>query len=376
MRIIHLADLHLGKKVFGYNLEEEQRDMLAQVLALVEEKKTHAVLLCGDIYDTAMPPVSAVELLDWFLNELHTRGQSVLMISGNHDSAGRLSFGSQLLEASDLHIASVYDGSVPFVDLEEGEERVRVHMLPFIKPVTIRAVHERECASWDEAMAIAMETVELDLSVSNILMSHQFYMGSETSDSETHSVGTLDQISTSFLEPFDYAALGHLHKPQAVGDERFRYPGSLLKYSASELDWPRAFTVLETQPDHSVKIERIPAVPKRDFVRLQGTFDEIVSREFRQSVNPEDYVYIVLEDEQEVFQAFEKLSSIYERLLKIEYSHLHKGISAQDLQNVQTKMKSFEEIACEFFELQNGIEPSPQQKEALFDAWEAVHETD
>lgn len=376
MKFLHLADLHLGKKVFGYDLDEEQRDILRQVLEAADTYHVDGVLICGDVYDVAMPPIGAVALLNWFLNELHKRALDVFIISGNHDSAGRLNFGSELLKESRIHIASIFEGDVEYVDMEKDGERVRIHMLPFIKPIIVRTVCDVPCDGWNAAMEEAMKRVHFDDEACNILMSHQFFAGSQTCESETHAIGTLDQIATSYLDRFDYAALGHLHNPQSCGRAQNRYPGTLLKFSASELDVSKTLTMIETNPDHSVSIIELPLHPIHDFVRIRGTFDEIVSRSFWKDLDLENYYYVILDDEQEVFQVYEKLTSIYPRLLKIEYSRTRPQVTMEDMDDLTTEQKTPMEIFAEFFEMQNGTAATQEQMKVVIDAWEAIHETD
>lgn len=383
MKLIHLGDLHLGKKVFGYDLMDEQRDALEQVLQTADSFQVDGVMICGDVYDTAVPSVEAVGLLDWFLDELHTRELPVYIISGNHDSAGRLNFGSALLEASDVHIASLYDGRIPHFDLSRPnpdspgkEERIRLHLLPFIKPVKVRAALDASCTDWSEAAALALSQAELLEDGVNILLSHQFYTGAKSCESEQLAIGNLDQISTDVLEPFDYCALGHLHTPQSVKKETIRYCGSLLKFSASELDSPKTITVVETGPDRTVSVHEVPVQPKRDFVRIQGTFDRLVSEAFYRTQNPDNYFYIVLDDEEEVFQVFEKLQVRYPRILKVEYSRRRQQSEADEAEDLQTQMKKPEDIFEEFYRKQNDRDLDASMKDLLHELWEASHEAD
>lgn len=371
MKFIHLADLHLGKKVFGYDLMEEQKDVLSQVLSAADQYGAECVLISGDVYDTAVPSVEAVGLLDWFLKELHARRLGVYMISGNHDSASRLNFGSELLDSSGVHIVGIYDGSIPYFDLEKaGETPVRLHLLPFIKPGHVRARLNENCIDWSQAAKIALSKTEYRPDGLNFLLSHQFYAGAESCESEQLMVGNLDSISIDVLDGFDYCALGHLHTPQSVKKETIRYPGTLLKFSASELGKDKSITLVETGADRAVTVHEIPVRPLRDLVRIQGTFDELVSRSFLKSQNLDNYFYIVLDDEQEVFQVFDKLSLHYPRILKIEYSRRLEENSLEDLVIEKQEMKSPEEIFSEFYEAQNGRSLDPAMAALLNAMWE------
>lgn len=374
MKFVHLADLHFGKKVFGYDLIQEQKEALQQVLFLLDSQEMDGVWICGDVYDTAIPSVDAVQLLDWFLNELHTRGVPVFMISGNHDSPGRLQFAARLLDASNIHIVSVYDGTIPFYDLSKGDQTVRIHMLPFIKPIKVKAtLKEDPEGDWTKAVELALHQANRLENGHNVLLSHQFYMGGQAAESEELSIGSLDQVSTRVLDGFDYVALGHLHNPQSVGGQpHYRYCGTLLKFSASELKVQKSITVVSL--DQEVTIEAIPLKPKHDLVHIQGTFDQLVAKSFVQRQNKDNYFYITLDDEQEVFQAFEKLSLHYPKILKIEYA---KKISVEpEVQQeiiTDSEMKHPEEIFAKFYAMQNqGASLDPTLQEALAQLWNEI----
>ncbi len=380
MKFLHIADLHLGKKPFNYDVDEEHRAALQQVLDAADKHDVDGVLIAGDVYDTVYPPVSAVNTLNWFLEELHKRNLQVMMIYGNHDSASRLSFGNGLLSSANIHISSPYAGDVEYADLEKDGEKVRVHLLPFIKPAVVRAAHQLDhdsCATWNDAMRIAMEHVHLLEDGVNVLVSHQFYTGGSMGESEVRITGTLDEVSTEFLEPFDYAALGHLHKPQFVGKEIYRYPGTLLKYAVPEFNTTKSFTLIETHPDHTVDITPIDVVPLRDFVRIEGTLRELLSPEFYEKQNPDNYFYAVLDDQQEVFRAFEDLSEFYPRLLGFNYSWTDQARNIEMDEEVQavSDLSPMEKIT-KFFAQQMGRETSDAELALISEVWEAVHETD
>lgn len=375
MKFIHLADLHLGKKVFGYDLNEEQHDVLSQVLQLADERQVDGVFICGDIFDTAAPTVDAVELFDWFLSELHRRSLDVFAISGNHDSASRIQFGSRIFSESNIHIAGKWEGPLEYADLEKDGERVRIHLLPFIKPGMVRRRLECEAATWSEAIQIALNQAQMDQQGTNILLSHQYYRGAKPCESEVANIGTLDEIDNSCLEPFDYAALGHLHNPQSTGRPQNRYPGTLLKFSASELNVQKSLTLITTHPGQAVSIEEIPITPLRDMIRLQGTFEQLSARDFVRQVNTENYVYIVLDDCAEQFEAFEKLRILYPRILKVEYAHLPMVHTLDEYAAMETKTRTPLEIIGDFFLLQNGIDLDPDQKAIINECLEELNET-
>lgn len=375
MKFIHLADLHLGKKVFGYDLTEEQKEALNAVLSLADDEQVDGILICGDVYDTAIPPVDAISLLDWFLNELYRRGLNVYMISGNHDSAGRLGFGRELMKSSSIHIVSEWKGQIEYFDLENDTEKVRIHMLPFLRPSQVRLAYECTVENWSDAIRIALEKAELDPLATNILLSHQFYKGATKGDSEIAHVGTIDEVDYAVLEHFDYAALGHLHNPQKAGRENNWYPGTLMKYSASEIDRNKSITLIETKPGNSVIKTLYPLQLSRDFVRIEGTFDQLVSRDFRMQQNLEHYFYIVLDDEQEIFDAYEKLHAIYPRILSISYAHLNREHQLDEYTPIEASHQTPQMIIARFFEFQNGTKMDEDQTKLIETCWEALHET-
>lgn len=374
MRFIHLADLHFGKKVFGYDLVPEQKDALEQVLSILDTQEIDGVWICGDVYDTAVPSVEAVHLLNWFLNELYKRQVPTFVISGNHDSPGRLNFGSRLLEASKVHIVSLYDGTIPFYDITKGDETVRIHMLPFIKPIKVKmALKEDPEGDWTKAIELALNKAERLEHGYNVLLSHQFYMGGQAAESEELSIGSLDQVHIRVLEGFDYVALGHLHNPQSVGHPNYRYCGTLLKFSASELGVQKSITVVSLDQGE-VTIEAIALKPQHDFVKIQGTFDQLVAKSFVQRQNKDNYFYIALDDDQEVYQAFEKLSLHYPRILKIEYTKKF-SLVPENQQEIITdsEMKHPEEIFAKFYAMQNqGASLDPFLQEKLGRLWNEV----
>lgn len=376
MKFIHLADLHLGRRISGYDLLEEQKDGLEQVLRAIDEHHTDGVLIAGDVYDTTTPSAEAVHLLDWFLNQLYERNQEVFIIIGNHDSAARLDFGRTLMDPSGIHIGGIYQGEVPYYDLENDREKVRIHLMPFIKPGHVARALEQPVDGWSDAFGMALSRANLDPNACNILLAHQFFSGGKLSDSEENYVGTLQEISTRTLEPFQYAALGHLHGPQSVKEERFRYPGTLLKYSLAEATQNKSLTMIETQPDHSVTIEELSLKLKRDLIVLKGSFEELISPQFARTQNPENFFSIQLTDREEVFQALDRLRRIYPRILNLEYEQLENTHTLDEYSKASARKATPEEIFADFFELQMGHELDPEDRDIIMESWRNVNEAD
>ena len=250
MKFIHLSDLHLGKRVNDFSMIEDQAFILERILGIIEAEKPQAVLIAGDVYDKPVPPAEAVRLFDDFLNRLSGTGAEIFIISGNHDSAERLSFGSRIMDRQGIHFAGGYDGSTRCFSLCDEYGKVNFYMLPFIKPVHVRQAFTEdekaaEIVTFTDALSFAIEKMGVNKEERNVLMAHQFCTGAERSGSEDISVGGLDTVDSSVFEAFDYTALGHLHGPQHVGSENIRYCGSPLKYSFSEVNQVKSVTVVE-----------------------------------------------------------------------------------------------------------------------------------
>lgn len=368
MRFMHLADLHIGKKVNEFSMLEDQRYILEQVFHLAKEQKLDGILIAGDIYDKTIPSVEAVALFDTFLTRLSQEGFPVYMISGNHDSAERLSFGASLMRKSNVYVASEYKGCVEKVSVQDAYGVIDIYMLPFIKPAYVRAVFRdeaEEIRTYQDAVAYTMGKVELDKKHRNVLLAHQFVTGAVTCDSEEHSVGGLDQISTDCFEGFDYVALGHLHGAQTVGSDMVRYAGTLLKYSFSEVNHKKGVTIIELKEKGNVTVETYPLKPRHDMRRLRGSYEELTNRLNYVGTDTEDYVQITLTDEEDIFDAVGKLRAIYPNLMKLEYDNTRTRENGQLQMYDAEEDKTPIELAEELFELQNNKPLREEQKQYL-----------
>ncbi len=234
MKLIHLSDLHLGKRVYEYSMLEDQEFILKRILNVADEEKPDGVIIAGDVYDKSVPSAEAVALFDEFLVQLAKRKLEVFVISGNHDSAERIAFGARLMDASGIHMSPVYSGAVTPLSMRDEYGTVSIYLLPFIKPAHVRRYFDEEISSYTDALETAVSHLEIDREERNILVTHQFVTGARRSESEEVSVGGTDNVDARVFEPFDYVALGHLHSPQSCGRETIRYCGTPLKYSFSE----------------------------------------------------------------------------------------------------------------------------------------------
>lgn len=439
MKLIHLSDLHLGKRVYGFSMVEDQEYILKQILSIVKEEAADGVMIAGDIYDKAIPSAEAVQMFDRFLTGLAGLEVPVFAVSGNHDSAERIAFGAQLMSSRNVYLSPVYDGTVRSISLEDTYGQVSIYLLPFLKPAVVRHALEQdrelleseqkpmnlsgeaqgakkvkaedngqrtagekasetasetaqnmpetekngietekvsseteECASgtnadkiesYQDALAAAVQRISLDPSGRNVLIAHQFVAGASRCESEDVQVGGLDQIDAHLFDDFDYVALGHIHSPQHVTREEVRYCGTPLKYSFSEIGQKKSVTVVELEQKGEVKIREVPLTPLRDMCEIRGTYLEVTARSFYQDRNTEDYIHMILTDEEEIPAGLQKLRLIYPNLMHLEYdnrrTHENREISGTDPLEQKSELELFED----FYELQNNQAMSDQQRE-------------
>ena len=376
MKLIHLSDLHLGKRLNEFSLLEDQVYILMKILNVIDEERPDAVLISGDVYDKSVPSAEAVELLDDFLVRLAERRLQVFVISGNHDSPERLAFGGRLMDESGVHLSPVYSGHVKPLTLEDGFGPVNIYMLPFVKPGHVRRFFpEEKIESYTDALAVAIRDMQPDFSQRNVLLAHQFVTGAERSESEELTIGGLDNVDASVFDGFDYVALGHIHAPQDIGSARIRYCGTPLKYSFSEAKQQKSVTVAELGEKGSLTLRTVPLSPKRDMVELRGHYDELMSRRFYEGTGwQEDYVHITLTDEEDVPEAMARLRSVYQNLMKLDYDNARTRHTAQIDGAEGAESKSPMELFSEFFEKQNGRAPSDEQRALLSKLMETIWE--
>ena len=379
MKFLHLGDLDLGKRVNEISMIEDQKFILDQIVTLVKEEKIDVILLCGDIYDKAIPTIEAIHLLDEFLEELSDLKVKVLMISGNHDSAERIAFGSQIMSSSGICMSPVYDGKTEKYCLTDSYGEVWIHLLPFVRPATERHGLEGEeevdeIRTYQEAVQAAVAHMEIDKRYRNVLIAHQFVVGAMSCESEEISVGGIDQGEADVFREFDYVALGHIHSPQNVGSEHIRYCGTPLKYSFSEAGQQKSVTVVELLEKGNLRIREIPLKPLRDMRKLKGTYMEITSLSSYQDTNTEDYVQITLTDEEDIVDGMQKLRTVYPNLMRLEYDN-RRTRENQEIAGTETvKRKSELEYFEEFFELQNNQPMNEEQRKYSEDLIRKIQE--
>lgn len=378
MKLIHLSDLHLGKKVNEFSMIEDQKYILTKIINIIDEEKPDGVIIAGDIYDKSVPSTEAVALLDDFLVKLSKRNLQVFIISGNHDSPERLAFANRLLGTKGVHISSAYDGKVEAVELEDEYGKLYIYLLPFIKPVHVkRHFPDAEIVTYTDAISYAIENMNVDKSKRNILVTHQFVTGAERSDSEEISVGGLDNVDAIAFKGFDYVALGHIHAPQNVGKDYIRYCGTPLKYSFSESKHIKSVTVINMEEKGLVDVSTRPLEPVRDMVEIKGMYEDLTLRDFyKDTTYQEDYVHITLTDEEDIPDAISKLRTIYHNLMRLDYDNQRTRNSSMLTKIQEMEKYSPLELFEDFYEKQNGKGMSEEQKALVKNHIEKIWENE
>lgn len=356
MKLFHLSDLHIGKRVNEFSMIEDQKYILTQILYAADQEKPDGILISGDVYDRTIPTAEAVQVFDAFLTRLSEQKIPAFIISGNHDSAERLAFGSSLMGKSGIYFSKVYDGTVEKIPMQDAYGTVWIYLLPFLRPSTIRhALPERaeEVQSAADAVRIALEQTKIDEKERNVLLAHQFVTGAKRCDAEELQVGDVDQIPAELFALFEYVALGHIHSPQKVGRETVRYCGAPLKYSFSEAGQEKSITVVELKEKGSVDLRTIPLKPLHDLRKIRGTYLEVTAKSFYENRDCEDYLQVTLTDEEDVPDGMAKLRTIYPNLMRLEYDNKRTRLNAEVRAAERVEEKSELELFQEFYELQN-----------------------
>lgn len=375
MRLIHLSDLHIGKRVNEVSMLEEQEHILAQILQIIDGEKADAVLIAGDVYDKSVPPAEAVTLFDDFLCRLAERELPVFIISGNHDSPERLAFASRLLAPGGIHISPVYSGTVTPVTLSDEHGAVNFWLLPFVKPAHVKRFYPDEgIESYTDAIRTAIRHMDVDQSARNVLLTHQFVTGAATCESEEISVGGTDNVDASVFDGFDYVALGHIHGPQNIGSNRIRYCGTPLKYSFSECDHHKSVTVAELGAKGDLTLRLCPLTPRHDMRQFRGSFAQLTDRASYSGTATDDYIQIILTDEEDVPEAVGRLRIIYPNLMKLSYDNTRTRNSQVLDRAADISRKSELELFDELYTKQNNQPMSDEQRAFVQALIEAIKE--
>lgn len=375
MKLMHLSDLHLGKRVNGFSMIQDQRFVLEQILEMAGEEAPDCALLCGDIYDKTVPSAEAVELFDEFLSRLAALCP-VYITSGNHDSAERLAFGGRLLEKARVFVSPVYDGEVMTVEQEDDFGTVALHLLPFLKPVQVRRFYpDAPIESYTDALRTALSGIDLHDGRRHVLLAHQLVTGSERCESEELSIGGSDNVDAAVFEGFDYVALGHLHGPQRAGGDHIRYCGTMLKYSFSEAGHHKSVTFAQLGQKGSLEITTRPLRPLRDMKEIRGTYSELMARGFYQGTDlPECYLHITLTDEEDVPEALSRLRTVYPHIMKLTYDNARTRLRQNPLELEAQPEDSALDLFGLLYEKQNnrplGTEQAAYLTELIESIWE------
>ena len=385
MRFIHLSDLHIGKRVNDFSMIDDQRYILGQITEIIKNEQPQAVLIAGDVYDKPTPSAEAVQLFDDFISELADMDLELFIISGNHDSAERLSFGSRIMDKRGIHFAGGYDGNTHMFSLDDEFGRVNFYMLPFLKPVHVRTVLEAEVEEGEEipeirtftdAVDCAIKRMNIDESERNVLICHQYVTGALRCDSEEIAIGGLDNVDKEVFEPFDYTALGHLHGPQVTSAARIRYCGSPLKYSFSEVDQDKSVTVIELgeKKDGICKVHmRTPLLtPMRDMRVLKGSFYELTDKNYYKDIDTNDYFRVILTDEEDIIGAMSDLRAIYPYIMRLEYDNTRTKAASFMPDVAGNDSRSPLEIFGSLYESQNGGPMSEEQTKIVSELIEKI----
>lgn len=368
MRLLHTADLHIGKKIFELSMIEDQKYILEQIFDIAVREKVDAVLIAGDVYDRSVPPTEAVTLLDDFLTKLVETGIAVLMISGNHDSPERVAFAERILEKRGLYIAGNYCEPLKTVTLEDEYGPVTFVCMPFVKPAVTGNVTSEQAVT----QMLSTLPMTLDGNRRHVLLTHFFVTGEqgetpELSDSESEvNVGGLDNVSAGLFRGFDYVALGHIHRPQHIGQGNVYYAGAPLKYSFSEALNEKSVNLAELGMPGEVSVRRIPLKPMREMRCIKGKLQDLMNRDVVASLgaSKEDYVQATLTDTEELIDPIGTLRSVYPNVLQILLERNQAAAGIEYESGIHSTRKSTVELFSEFYEILKG-EPMDEKRLSL-----------
>ena len=375
MKLFHLSDLHIGKRVNEVSMLDDQAYILTEIIQYIDAEKPDALLIAGDVYDKSVPPAEAVTLFDDFLCKVATRKIPVMIISGNHDSPERLAFGGRLMEGAGIYLARAYDGQISCVTLCDAHGDVNFWLLPFVKPAHVKRFYpEAGIESYTDAVRTAIEQADMDKSQRNVLLTHQFVTGAATCESEEISIGGSDNVDASVFDGIDYVALGHLHGPQNIGSNRIRYCGTPLKYSFSEAGHYKSVTMVNLGAKGELTLHVLPLEPKRDLRKIRGPFAQLMDKAFYGAQKADDYLHVVLTDEEDVPEAVGRLRGIYPNMMKLSYDNTRTRSDRTIDGALEVQRKSPLELFAELYELQNNQPMSEEQaafaQEMIESIWE------
>ncbi len=381
MLIFHIADLHIGIKLYNRDLHDDQEYVLNQIVDAAAKQQPDAIVVAGDIYDKSMPSAEAIELFDNFISQLVEAAPQaqIMLISGNHDSATRLNLFRNILKRQNVYMIGEpprrEDEYIENVVLQDEYGNVNFYLLPFVKPSMVKQIvgadENGNNLSYNDSLHRLIERENINESERNVLVSHQFYLpvgtdaqSVERMDSEImRTVGNIDEVRSDFFEKFDYVALGHIHKPMRVGGDLYRYSGTPSPYSLSEEGQQKGIIAIEMRDKGTVQTSVIPLQPLHEIRSIVGTLEDVVRQEC------DDYVSIVLTDKVDlnIFDMQDRVHSAFPNLLEIRRENTHQ-IDYSDIDMAQSTLNPFE-LCCAFLG-----DPSEEEKDILKDAINAVQE--
>lgn len=373
MKLIHTADLHLGKQLYGYNILADQEFILHQIAEIAVREQADGLIIAGDVFDTAVAGRAAVDLLNRFLTELRDAGVAVFMISGNHDSPERIHYGSSIMDSCGIYISGIYDSSrdIRVVDMYDAYGPLHICLLPYLDPSSVRSsgrFGEEQITTFDDAIAAVLAKLPCKENERYIAVAHQFVTGLGTTPSSSESeriiVGGIEQVDAERFTEFEYTALGHLHKPQKVGLPTIRYAGSPLKYSPSECGTAKSVTIIEVYEKGNVSIRQIPLKPLHDLRIICGTLDDLTG-EGAVPVPHDDYFAVQLTDVLPPADALARLRAVYPNIITLEMIHDVLPAAAAAGARMEDLQKSDRDLFAGFFAETTGRELSTFQEQTI-----------
>ena len=373
MKLIHLGDLHLGRSLGEFDLIEDQKYILGQILDLIDKEKVDAVLIAGDVFDKSIPSEAAVNLLDSFLKDLVSRNVKVFMISGNHDSDDRLNYGKWTFEKQGVYISAIYDGELDCHVLKDGDTEINIYMLPFVKASHVRHVYPDETIdTYEDAVRLVIDKAGIDESKCNIVIAHQFVAGKEDpllSGSEsigTQNVGTVEKVGYDCFSKFDYVALGHIHSAQKVGRDLCRYSGTPLKYSLKEINDKKSVPLITVNGKNDISFELVLLNPKRDVRHIRGKMEELLDPANISS--PDDFIYATLTDEDIIDNVMGIFQQSYPNTVKVDFDNSRtREVEKVDISQI-AENRTFEDLISDFYKQVYGCDISDEEMAVMREA--------
>ncbi|WP_103981337.1 exonuclease SbcCD subunit D [Helcococcus massiliensis] len=364
MRFMHLADLHLGKNVNGYSLIKDQEYALDQIIKLLKKEDIDTLLIAGDIYQSSVPSIEATKLFSKFLSQLKDLKIRVLIISGNHDSSDRLAYANSFLKDSEIYISDTYGGQIECVRLEDEYGQINFYLFPYLKPSDVRPYFEEKISSYEEAIRAVIDSIEINEEERNVILSHQFILNAELSDSEEIYAGLLEAVSEKLYDKFDYVALGHIHKKQDFLGGKARYPGALLKFSATEANYDKSITIVDLKEKNNLRVEDFKIDYLRDMRIVKGLYKDIIEAS-KNDESRNDYIHIELLDEDEIYDGFNQLRNIYPNIMTYKYKD--RQVNVEDLEDFveNTDNKTPLDLFTEFYQTILGKEITEDKLEIV-----------